>query len=141
MSALEVTNKVVEAINSNTYDLIILNYANGDMVGHTGKMRAAVDAVATVDKCVGRVVDTMRGRGGITLITADHGNCECMVDETTGEPLTAHTTNVVPFIMVSEKYRDAKLKSGKLADISPTVLELAGLEVPPEMTGQSLLSK
>lgn len=141
MSANELTERVVEAINSGKYDLIILNYANGDMVGHTGKMRAAIDAVATVDKCVGRVVDAMRDRGGITLITADHGNCECMIDPTNGGPLTAHTTNAVPFIVVSEYHRDIKLRSGKLADISPTVLELANLEVPAEMTGQSLLLK
>ncbi|MGI6091859.1 MAG: 2,3-bisphosphoglycerate-independent phosphoglycerate mutase [Veillonellaceae bacterium] len=141
MSAVEVTDKVVKAINSGKYDLIILNYANGDMVGHTGKMGAAVNAVATVDKCVGRVVDAMRDRGGITLITADHGNCECMIDPDTGGPLTCHTTNVVPFIMVSEHHRNAKLRPGKLADISPTILELAAMQIPPEMTGQSLIAK
>lgn len=139
MSAVEVTEKVIEAINSGEYDLIILNYANGDMVGHTGKMQAAIEAVATVDKCVGRVVEAMRDRGGITLITADHGNCEQMADEETGEPFTAHTTNPVPFIMVSERHRGFALRKGKLADISPTVLDLAGISVPAEMTGRSLL--
>lgn len=141
MSAVEVTDRATEVIKSGKYDLIVLNFANGDMVGHTGKLWAAVDAIATVDKCVGRVVDAMRDRGGITLITADHGNAECMLDESTGEPFTAHTTNAVPFIMVSEKHRSAKLQSGRLSDISPTVLELAGIKIPAEMTGKSLLSK
>lgn len=141
MSAVQVTDKVVEAIKSGKYDLIVLNYANGDMVGHTGKLRAAISAVATVDKCVGRVVDAIRDRGGITLITADHGNAECMLDEATGEPFTAHTTNKVPFILVSERHRNAKLHSGRLADISPTVLELAGMAKPAEMTGASLLNR
>lgn len=141
MSAVSVTDKVIEAIKSGTYDLIVLNYANGDMVGHTGKLAAAVDAVATVDKCVGRVVEAMRERGGISLITADHGNAECMLDEATGEPFTAHTTNVVPFIMVSERHRGSKLRSGRLSDIAPTILNLAGIEKPKEMTGASLLKE
>ena len=139
MSAIEVTNRVVEEIKSGKYDLIILNYANGDMVGHTGMMSAAVQAVAVVDKCIGRVVETMRSRGGITCITADHGNCECMLDDNSGEPLTAHTTNAVPFILVSERHRDQKLRPGSLADISPTILDLANMKIPSEMTGHSLL--
>ncbi|MEN6413888.1 MAG: 2,3-bisphosphoglycerate-independent phosphoglycerate mutase [Veillonellales bacterium] len=141
MSALAVTDKVVAEIKTGRYDLIILNYANGDMVGHTGKLAAAVQAVATVDSCLGRVVDAMRDRGGITCITADHGNAECMADPATGEPFTAHTTNRVPFILVAEKYKGAKLRAGSLADISPTILELVGIEIPPEMTGRSLLAK
>lgn len=141
MSALEVTAKVVEAIKSGKYDLIILNYANGDMVGHTGILDAAVSAVTTVDQCVGRLVDAMHDRGGITLITADHGNAEVMRDPETGEPFTAHTTNEVPFIMVSEEQRGSKLRPGILADIAPTILELAGITQPAEMTGKSLLQK
>lgn len=139
MSALEVTDRVVEEIKSGKYDLIILNYANGDMVGHTGIMKAAVEAVSVVDKCVGRVVETMRSCSGIICITADHGNCECMIDNSTGEPLTAHTTNAVPFILVSDRHRGKKLRAGSLADISPTILDLANMEIPSEMTGQSLL--
>jgi len=141
MSAIEVTDRVIEEIKAGKHDLIILNYANGDMVGHTGVFPAAVKAVATVDACIGRLVDTMRDHGGITCITADHGNAEVMVDPVTGEPFTAHTTNVVPFIMVSEKHRGSELRQGILADIAPTLLELAEMEIPSEMTGKSLLRK
>jgi 2,3-bisphosphoglycerate-independent phosphoglycerate mutase len=141
MSALEVTDKLLAEIKASNYDLIILNFANGDMVGHTGVMQAAVKAVETVDDCIGKVVKAMRDAGGITLITADHGNADVMRDETTGEPFTAHTTNNVPFILVSEAHKDAKLQNGKLADIAPTILELAGIAVPAEMTGKSLLVK
>lgn len=141
MSALEVTDKVVEAIQAGKYDLIILNYANGDMVGHTGKLDAAISAVAIVDQCVGRVTQAMRDRGGITLITADHGNAEVMRDPETGEPFTAHTTNPVPLILVSEAHRGAKLRDGILADIAPTILEFAAIAQPAEMTGKSLLVK
>ncbi|WP_371362854.1 2,3-bisphosphoglycerate-independent phosphoglycerate mutase [Sporomusa rhizae] len=139
MSAVEVTDKVVEAIKSGKYDFIILNFANCDMVGHTGVMEAAVIAVATVDKCVGRVVNAMRDRGGITLITADHGNAEVMRNPETGEPFTAHTTNPVPLILVSEAHRGAKLRPGALADITPTILDLAGIPQPAEMTGKTLI--
>ena len=141
MSAPEVTDKVIAEIKAGKYDLIVMNYANGDMVGHTGKSFAAVDAVKTVDDCVGRVVEAMRSQGGITLITADHGNAELMVDPETGEPFTAHTTNPVPFMLVSEKHRGAKLSSGILADIAPTILTLAGIPVPSEMTGRSLITE
>lgn len=141
MSAPEVTDKVVDAIKSGKYDLIILNYANGDMVGHTGKLEATASAVTTVDHCVGRVVGAMRDRGGITLITADHGNAEVMRDPATGEAFTAHTTNRVPFIMVSETHRGAALREGILADIAPTILAVAGIAQPAEMTGKSLLVK
>lgn len=141
MSAPEVTEKVLEAIRSGKYDVIILNYANGDMVGHTGILDAAITAVQTVDQCVGRVVDAVRDQGGVTLITADHGNAEVMRDPVTGQPFTAHTTNKVPFILVSEKHRGTELREGILADISPTILELAGIAQPPEMTGKSLLAK
>jgi len=130
---------VINAIKAGKYDLIILNFANGDMVGHTGIMDAAVNAVTTVDTCIGRIVDAMRDQGGITLITADHGNAEVMRNPDTGEPFTAHTTNQVPFIMVSEAHRHSKLRQGILADIAPTVLDLAGIAQPAEMTGKSLL--
>ncbi|WP_188399226.1 2,3-bisphosphoglycerate-independent phosphoglycerate mutase [Sporomusa sp. GT1] len=141
MSAPEVTDKVVDAIKSGKYDLIILNYANGDMVGHTGVLEAATSAVTTVDQCVGRVAGAMHDRGGITLITADHGNAEVMRDPVTGEAFTAHTTNRVPFILVSEAHRGASLREGILADIAPTILALAGIAQPAEMTGKSLLAK
>jgi 2,3-bisphosphoglycerate-independent phosphoglycerate mutase len=116
-----------------------LNFANGDMVGHTGKIDAAISAVATVDQCLGRIVEAMREQGGMTIITADHGNAELMIDPKTGEPHTAHTTNVVPIILVSEKHRGCDLCSGALADIAPTILALAGIEQPGEMTGKNLL--
>ena len=135
MSAYEV--KVVEAILSKKYDFIILNYANGDMVGHTGVMEAAVKAVETVDTCVGRFVDAIKQVGGTVCITADHGNAEKMLDEETKEAFTAHTTNPVPFIVVSDKVKE--VKDGALCDIAPTLLKLAGLEVPAEMTGKALI--
>jgi 2,3-bisphosphoglycerate-independent phosphoglycerate mutase len=139
MSAIEVTDKLVEAIKTGKFDVIILNYANSDMVGHTGKLDAAMKAVTTVDNCVGRVVEAMRNQGGITLITADHGNAEMMLDHVTGEPFTAHTTNEVPLILVSEKHRGRAIKKGILADLAPTILDLAGVAIPEEMTGKSLI--
>ena len=140
MSAPEVTKKVVEAINSGKYDSIILNYANTDMVGHTGNLPAAIKAVETIDECVGKVVEAIVAHHGTILITADHGNCEQMIDYKTGEPHTAHTTNPVPFILVTED-TSLKLKEGKLADLAPTMLELLGIEKPKEMTGESILVK
>lgn len=137
MSEPEVTEKVVEAINSKKYDAIILNYANSDMVGHTGSMEAAIKALEAVDDGVGKVVEAIRNNDGILLITADHGNSEQMIDYTTGEPHTAHTTNPVPLILVGME--NTKLKSGKLADLAPTMLDIMGLEKPSEMTGESLL--
>ena len=139
MSAPEVTQKVVEAIKSKKYDSIILNYANPDMVGHTGSLEAAVKAIETIDECVGKVVDAMNENGGVILITADHGNSEQMIDYTTGEPHTAHTTNPVPLILVG--IENAKLKPGKLADLAPTMLDIMGLEKPEEMTGESIIVK
>jgi len=136
MSAVEVTNNVVDSIKSKKYDFIILNYANGDMVGHTGILSAAVKAVETVDTCVGRFVDAIRSVGGSVCITADHGNAEVMVNPQTQEPFTAHTTNAVPFIIVSDKVQ--KAHEGSLCDIAPTLLTLAGLDIPDEMTGKSL---
>ena len=139
MSALEVTDKVVEEIRSGKHDLIVINYANCDMVGHTGQFTAACQAVAAVDASIGCVVEALHAHGGIAMITADHGNAELMVDPLTGEPHTAHTTNQVPFLLISEAHRGASLRQGILADIAPTILDLAGLEAPPEMTGKSLL--
>ena len=136
MSAYEVCDKCVERIKSGKYDVIILNYANCDMVGHTGVFEAAVKAVETVDECVGRTVDAIREMGGIALITADHGNAEQMLQEDGKSPFTAHTTNLVPFCIVGA---DVKLKDGRLADIAPTMLDLMGLEKPVEMTGESLI--
>ena len=138
MSAIEVTDKVVEAIKSNKYDFIILNYANGDMVGHTGVIPAAVKAVETVDTCVGRFVEAIQEVGGVVCITADHGNADQMVDPVTKEPFTAHTTNPVPFIVVSDKV--AEVAEGALCDIAPTLLTLAGVEIPAEMTGKNLVT-
>ena len=140
MSAYEVTDNVVKAIDSDKYDVIILNYANPDMVGHTGTLPAAIKAIETIDECVGKVVEAMLAHNGTMLITADHGNAEQMIDYKTGEPHTAHTTNPVPLILVTEN-SDLKIKSGKLADLSPTILELLNIEKPTEMTGESILVK
>lgn len=136
MSAYEVTDKLVPAIKSGKYDMIILNYANCDMVGHTGVFDAAVKAVEAVDDCVGKVVDAVKEMGGVALITADHGNADKMVDAD-GEPFTAHTTNPVPFCVIGY---DCELKEGgRLADIAPTMLEILGLPQPEEMDGVSLI--
>lgn len=141
MSAFEVTDKVLEAINSDKYDVIILNYANCDMVGHTGVFEAAVKAVQTVEGCMDKIVNAVLAKGGSALITADHGNADKMIDEN-GEPFTAHTTNPVPFILVSEKFKNVKLRPhGILADIAPTLLEVMGEEIPAEMSGKSLIEK
>ena len=137
MSAYEVTEKVVEAINSEKYDSIILNFANPDMVGHTGNQEAAEKAIEAVDECVGKIVDALSKHNGKALITADHGNSEQMIDYKTGEPFTSHTTNPVPLILYGMD--DVKLKNGKLADLAPTMLDMMGLEKPAEMTGESLL--
>ena len=137
MSAYEVTEKVVEAIEANKYDLIILNYANPDMVGHTGNVEAAIKALEALDECVKKVEDAINKVNGVLVITADHGNSEQMVDYKTGEPYTAHTTNPVPLAIVGLKNK--KLKEGRLADIAPTLLEILGLEKPEEMTGESLI--
>ena len=137
MSEPEVTEKVVEAINSGKYDTIILNYANSDMVGHTGNMEAAIKALEAVDDGVGKVVDAIKKNDGVLLVTADHGNSEQMIDYVTGEPHTAHTTNPVPLILYGME--NTKLKPGKLADLAPTMLDIMGLEKPEEMTGESLL--
>jgi 2,3-bisphosphoglycerate-independent phosphoglycerate mutase len=135
MSAYEVMEEAVRLILSGAYDVIILNFANCDMVGHTGIYEAACKAVTTVDECVAKVVEATSKMGGISLITADHGNAERMVD-TDGEPFTAHTTNPVPFYIVGANVR---LRDGRLADIAPTMLDLMGLEKPAEMDGETLI--
>ena len=140
MSAYEVTDKVLEAIKSEKYDSIILNYANPDMVGHTGNLDAAIKAIETIDECVEKVVDAILEKDGTLLITADHGNSEQMIDYKTGEPHTAHTTNPVPLILVSNN-ENYKIKSGRLADLAPTLLDLMNIQKPKEMTGESLLIK
>ena len=137
MSADEVADKCVERIESGAYDVIILNFANCDMVGHTGVFDAAVRAVETVDACVGRVVDATMKMGGIAMITADHGNAEVMT-QPDGSPMTAHTTNPVPFILCGA---GTELRKGRLADIAPTILDVMGLAVPEEMDGQTLIVK
>ena len=137
MSAYEVTDKVLEAIESKKYNTIILNYANPDMVGHTGNLDAAVKAIETIDECVGKVVEAIEKVEGVLLITADHGNAEQMIDYKTGEPHTAHTTNPVPLVVVG--MNNIELKTGKLADLAPTMLDIMGLDKPEEMTGESII--
>ena len=139
MNAPIVTDKVIERIESGEYDMIMLNFANADMVGHTGVFEAAVKAVETVDACVARIVAALRGVQGQLLIIADHGNAEQMEDPGTGEPYTAHTTNHVPCILVSSQHQKDKLDDGVLADVAPTLLYLAGMEQPEEMTGKNLV--
>ncbi|WP_026145080.1 2,3-bisphosphoglycerate-independent phosphoglycerate mutase [Pseudomonas asplenii] len=139
MSAPEVTDRIVEAIENLRYDVIVVNYANGDMVGHSGVFEAAVKAVECLDLCVGRIVDALEKVGGEALITADHGNVEQMEDECTGQAHTAHTTEPVPFIYYGK--RDLKVREGGvLADVAPTMLKLLGLKQPEEMTGTSILT-
>ena len=141
MSAYEVTDKVVDVIRKSMYDVIILNFANCDMVGHTGVLDAAVKAVETVDECIGRIVEEVRRVDGVILITADHGNAEQMIDYTTGDPHTAHTTNPVPLI-IAGLGDDVNLREGgRLADLAPTMLDIMGEAKPVEMTGESLIIK
>lgn len=138
MSAFEVTDRLVEAIRSRRFDAIICNYANGDMVGHTGDFDAAVKAVEAVDQCLGRIEEAIREVDGELLVTADHGNVEQMVDNETGQPLTSHTNGPVPLVYVGSTTRvfDGE---GALCDIAPTLLTLMGLTVPAEMSGRELL--
>ena len=141
MSAYLVTDKVLQEIDSDKFDVIILNYANCDMVGHTGVLEAAVKAVKTVEDCVGKITEAVLKKGGSCLITADHGNADKMIAED-GSPFTAHTTNRVPFILVSEDLKNVTLRDGGiLADIAPTLLEVMGETAPAEMTGKSLIVK
>ena len=141
MSAYEVCDRLVEAIKSDKYDVIIINFANPDMVGHTGVEAAAIKAVEAVDECVGRAVQAIKDVDGQLFICADHGNAEQLVDYETGAPFTAHTTNPVPFILVNADSSYTLREGGCLADIIPTLIELMGMEQPAEMTGKSLLVK
>ena len=137
MSEPELADKAVEAIGSGKYDLIVLNFANPDMVGHTGSLPAAIRAVEAVDNGLGRIMDAITRAGGALLVTADHGNAELMKDPVTGGPHTAHTTNPVPVALLDGA---GSLRDGRLADLAPTLLALLGLKQPPEMTGRSLLA-
>jgi 2,3-bisphosphoglycerate-independent phosphoglycerate mutase len=139
MSALEVTERVIQEIQSDKYDVIILNYANADMVGHTGVLDAAIRAITTLDECIGRVLEAVLDRGGAAIITADHGNAEEMQVPETGEPITAHSTGPVPLILVDPDLRGARLEPGALKDIAPTMLYLLGIPQPAEMTGHILV--
>ncbi len=139
MSAIEVTDKLVDAIKSGKFDVLIVNYANGDMVGHSGVFEAAVKAVEAVDGCIARVVEAVRQMNGHLLITADHGNCEQMQDYETGQKHTQHTTELVPFIYVGDKPATVRT-GGKLSDVAPTLLDLMGIDKPSEMTGVGLLT-
>ena len=141
MSAYEVTERAIEKLGSNKYDVMILNFANCDMVGHTGDFDAAVKAVKTVDECVGKVVDKILSLGGNAIITADHGNADKMLAED-GSPFTAHTTNKVPLILVGKELKDVRLRDGGiLADVAPTLLDVMGVSIPQEMSGKSLIIK
>ena len=139
MSAPELTDKAVAAIDTGKYDLIVLNFANPDMVGHTGVLAAAITAVETVDTGLGRIADAIKRQGGALLVTADHGNCELMKDPATGGPHTSHTTNKVPVVLMAGGI--ASIQDGRLADLAPTMLELMGIEQPEEMTGRSIITR
>ena len=139
MSAFKVTDKVLRAIDEAETDVFIVNFANPDMVGHTGNLPKTIEAVQHVDTCLGWITKALRARRGTCLITADHGNCEQMIDPTTGQPHTAHTTNLVPFHLIDEASRGLKLREGAaLEDVAPTILGLLGVEKPAEMTGRDL---
>lgn len=136
MSAYEVTDKLIKELD-NHLDVVILNFANGDMVGHTGNLDAAIKAIETVDDCIGKIYKKVEEIGGTLIVTADHGNSEVMIDDN-GNVITSHTTNKVPFIITD---KSIKLEDGKLADIAPTMLYLLGLDIPKEMTGNVLIKK
>ena len=139
MSAPELTEKLIQAIKSGKFDLIVVNYANGDMVGHTGMLDAAIKAAETIDHCLDQLESAVCDAGGVLLVTADHGNCETMLDTVTNQPHTAHTMNQVPFIMLNGSAWAKGVGNGGLADVAPTVLKLLGLPQPSDMTGRSLL--
>ncbi len=142
MAAKGVADAVVNAIESDKFDFIVVNFANPDMVGHTGILDAAIAAVEVVDQGIGRISDAVRAKGGALFITADHGNCELMTDPATGQPHTAHTLNPVPLIYVDDANREAKIRSGgRICDVAPTMLALMGIPLPTAMTGVSLLAK
>ena len=140
MSAYEVTEVVLQRLGSEKYDVVVVNFANPDMVGHTGVLSAAIKAAEVVDECVGRVLDKVKGMGGRAIITADHGNFEKMIDGSPDSPHTAHTIGDVPLIVFDERYKNKKLREGgRLADVGPTLLQMMELPQPEEMTGKSLL--
>jgi 2,3-bisphosphoglycerate-independent phosphoglycerate mutase len=140
MSAYAVCDEVIKRIDSEMYGLIVVNFANCDMVGHTGVLAAAVKAVEVVDECVGKILEALRRQGGAAIITADHGNCEQMIDPATGGPHTAHTVYDVPLIVADDRFKGKKLQAdGRLADVAPTLLHMAGLDKPVDMTGRSLI--
>ena len=140
MSAYPLTEVILDRLQKENDDFILINFANPDMVGHTGVLKAAIKAVEVVDECAGRVVEAINKKGGVAIVTADHGNCECMIDEATGEPHTYHTTQPVPLFIIGEG--DRRLRPGGiLADVAPTILELMGIPKSPEMTGQSLIDR
>ena len=142
MSAYGIADETARRVDSGLYDLVVVNFANGDMVGHTGNLAAAVKAVEHVDVCVGRVLEAVRRQGGAAIVTADHGNCEQMVDPATGGPHTAHTTYDVELVVVDDRFKGARLiDGGRLADVAPTALHMMGLPQPPEMTGRSLVPR
>jgi len=142
MSAYEVTEVVLKRLDSKKYDVIVINFANPDMVGHTGILSAAIKAAEAVDQCVGKILDKIKSMGGSAIVTADHGNFEKMIDGSPDKPHTAHTIGDVPLIVFDERYKDRKLREGgRLADVGPTLLEMMGLPQPEEMTGQSLLKR
>ena len=139
MKAAEITDETIRQMTAGSFQVGRINFANGDMVGHTGIMRAAIKAVDTIDECLGKLIAAINKAGGVMLLTADHGNIELMKDQETGEPFTAHTTFDVPIIALGAP-AGAKLENGRLADIAPTVLSLMGIEKPAAMTGHSLLA-
>ena len=140
MSAYEVANVVLERLESDNYDAMVINFANPDMVGHTGDLNAAIKAAETVDECVGKIIAKIKSMGGAAIVTADHGNFEKMIDGSPNNPHTAHTVGDVPLIIFDDEFKGRKLREGgTLADIAPTMLEVMGLPQPKEMTGKSLL--
>jgi len=141
MSASGIADAVIKAVEDTAFDVVVVNFANADMVGHSGKLEPTIRGVETVDACLGRIYQSIRQRGGSMLITADHGNAEMMIDPVTGGPHTAHTTNPVPFILVTEAAKKLGLRmDGSLRDIAPTVLDLLRLQQPKDMTGSSLVA-
>jgi 2,3-bisphosphoglycerate-independent phosphoglycerate mutase len=138
MSAAGITDTIIEAIEKGAFDAIVMNFANADMVGHSGKLEPTIKAVETVDACLGRIFQSLRPRGGAWIITADHGNAETMIDPITGGPHTYHTTNPVPFILLDEDGRVRLQPNGALRDIAPTLLGVLGIPQPGEMTGRDL---
>jgi 2,3-bisphosphoglycerate-independent phosphoglycerate mutase len=140
MSAREVTKELLKSVQNDSFDVIILNFANSDMVGHTGEFEAAIKAIEAVDECIGKIIPAVQKQGGSILITADHGNAEAKIDLETGRPLTAHTTNPVPFILIDDTYQGRQLRGGgALCDIAPTMLRLLNIPQPADMTGKSLI--